>query len=178
MNFFSSGVNTIFTAAFVETGVKALYDDENLYWGFICADQDPSALKAEIMSEMNFFSVKDDSLYLFIQPDETKWEYYQLAFNPRGTRFDQKVSGKGSSGRDYAYRPDWKVITHKDKEFWTAEVIIPFASFELPNKGKTKWRINFHRMVRDDLIAPSSWAKAEKWHSPPDFGRLFFEQDK
>ena len=114
----------------------------------------------------------DDAIAIFIQPDETKPVYYQLAFNPKGLRFDQKVIG---GDKDYAYAPDWQAIVQPDDKSWTAEVRIPYKAFGLDGHGGQPWRINFHRRIRYDLVKSGSWSDdSGKWHNTERFGKLEF----
>ena len=157
-----------------EIGVKALYDDNNIYFGFICADKDPTSLKVDAEDEKDIFAVKDDVLAIFVQPDETAPIYYQLAFNARGVQFDQKVVG---NEKDYVYHPDWKMAAFPGGKYWTAEVALAYEAFGLEGRGKTNWRVNFHRVVRNGLLDPASWSlTGRNWHDPGRFGKLVFEQ--
>ena len=177
--------NAGFSAGFVtqdgqptmaETGVKAVFDDQNIYLGFICADKKPQSLKAEAKDEGSIFQQGDDLLAFFIQPDETMPIYYQLACNAQGTQFDQKVMG---ADKDYGYHPDWRTAFAVTDKYWTAEVAVPFSAFGLENQGKTKWRVNFHRIVRNGLLDPASWSLSGRdWHNPERFGRLSFGKSK
>ena len=158
--------------AFAQAGVKALYDEKNVYFGFVCADRDPKSLKAVAEEEQDVFHVRDDAIATFIQPDETRPIYYQLAFNTKGVQFDQRVVG---AERDYEYHPDWKVAVHVDKGYWSAEVALSYQAFDLADQGRGNWRINFHRIFRENQVDPSSWSfSGIEWHKPERFGRLMF----
>ena len=157
-----------------EAGVKVLYDDRNIYFGFICADKDPTSLKVDAEEEQDIFFSNDDVIASFIQPDETAPVYYQLAFNTKGVQFDQKVMG---AERDYVYHPDWQTAAFTADKYWTAEVAIPFAAFGLESAGDTNWRTNFHRIFRNRAVEPGSWSlTGREWHNPERFGRLKFEK--
>ena len=155
-----------------ETAVKALYDDNALYMGFICADRHPEKLKAIAKMEMQVFSTKDDVLAVIVQPDETYPLYYQMAINTKGVRFDQRV--KGGIKEYETFTADWKAMGSADKQYWTAEVMLPFSAFGLTGKGGTNWRINFGRAMRDSLLDVSSWSLAASWHDMERFGKMVF----
>lgn len=177
--------NAAFSAGFVnreglptlaETGVKAVYDSRNLYLAFVCADRDPSALRGEANAEQNFRwagATADDVLDIFVQPDDTKPVYYQLAFTPSGLHFDQRVIG---GDKDYAYSPDWQTGVSTAETYWTAEVVLPYKAFGASAGPNTNWRINFHRVFRGSLVDSSSWSEpGRSWHNPERFGHLVFE---
>lgn len=155
-----------------ETGVKALYDDRNIYFGFICADKNPKTLKAEAEAEAKIFQVGDDVLGIFLQPDETKPIYYQLAFNPKGVQFDQRVVG---GDKDYEYHPEWRTAISASDKYWIAEVALPYQAFGQAQRSDTNWRVNFHRVFRNGMVDNSSWSHpGTTWHNPARFGRLIF----
>lgn len=158
--------------AFAETAVKVLADRDNLYIGWVCADQAPDKLKAEGKEEKTIMQVMDDVLIMFIQPDANWPEYYQMAFNPKGVQFDQKVIG---AERDYVFHPDWQAVVQKENDCWTAEVKIPFNGLNPEGRGTGQWRINFHRLYRDNMVDPCSWSfSAMNFHWPERFGLLKF----
>lgn len=161
--------------ALVQTAVRAAHDQKSLYFAFECADREPQAIQSTATDEMALWPSGDDAIAIFLQPDEQKPLYCQLAFNAAGVQFDQKVLG---GQRDYAYHPDWKVATAVGKDAWTAEVAIPFAAFDLPSRGSGAWRANFYRRFRQDRVPSASWsplAGASDWHTLGRFGRLAFE---
>ncbi len=163
-------------AALAETGVKALYDDRNLYLAFICAEREPGAVKAAAQDESHLFHSGDDVISIFLQPDEQVLLYYQLAFNAKGVRFDQRVVGRiADFPREfYDFTADWQAAGAIDKTCWTAEAVIPFAALDPPGSGAKNWRINFHRILRDKLSEPAAWAQTGNFHAPNAAGRLEF----
>lgn len=171
-------VNADNLPAVAETALKALYDDKHLYLGFVCADKDVKALKAS-----DTFSWGDDAMALFIQPDEKTRVYYQLGFNLKGIQFNQRNDQQRETS-DYVVRPAWKSATAQGEGYWTAEVMIPCAELGVTTMTDTAWRVNFHRVVRDKLLVPSSWnypgyiGWKGPWHNTDRFGRLLLVAKK
>ena len=158
--------------SFAESGVKALYDDKNLSLAIVCADRDTQSVKADAKDEMDINSSGDDQIAIFIQPDENRPLYYQMAFNMKGVQFDQRVSG---GDRDYDYRPQWSNATQIRPKYWITEVILPYKAFGLTGPQQA-WRINICRRVRNDLLKRSSWSWLPgDWHDASRFGYLRFE---
>ena len=172
---FSSGFKTLDDApALAETAVRAMVDRQYLYFGFVCADRNVAELKATATGEREVFSSKDDVLDIFLQPDETRAVYYQMAFNPAGILFDQKVTG---GERDYDFHPDWRVAIHKGDGYWSAEVAIPFAGLGLAGKDKGSWRANAHRLFRDGALETTHWSNPRGGlHTPNRFGTIAFPE--
>lgn len=155
-----------------QTAVKAAYDDEALYLAFVCADRDTQKLKATAKDEMTIWAARDDVLITFVQPDASLPVYYQMAFNPAGIHFDQRVKGEE---RDYDFDPDWETATAKAEAHWTAEVRLPFKAFGLDGKGDANWRINFFRVMRNRELDHAEWSLHKaKWHDPRYFGKMTF----
>ncbi len=156
-----------------ETAVQVLYDDKNLYFGFICAEKDMDNLKTDADSEMQVISSHDDTIDFFIQPDENRKLYYQMAVTANGTQFDQRVDG---GKRDYAYHPNWKSVVYKGKNFWSVEMAIPVKAFCPTLNKKQQWRINFFRFFRNNYLPISMWTRMpEDLHTPHKFGMLDFK---
>ncbi|MHC4873609.1 MAG: DOMON domain-containing protein, partial [Planctomycetota bacterium] len=155
-----------------ETGIQILYDQDNLYFGFICAEKNMDQLQTTATKENEVINSKDDAVDFFIQPDENTKLYYQIALTAGGIQFDQKVkSGK----RDYVYHPDWKYGVYKGKKYWSAEMAFPVTAF-WPTLDKSRnWRVNFFRFFRNTYLPIAMWSKMpEDLHSPEKFGRLVF----
>ena len=157
-----------------QTAVKALFDDQTMYLAFVCADRDPGGLKADAETEKDMFASEDDVLATFIQPDERTPLYYQIAFNARGVRFDQRVKG---GERDYDYCPTWGAAVSVEDTYWTAEVRLPFEAFGLAGKGDTSWRMSFFRVMRNGILPRSEWSLTYgRWHTPERFGKVAFRE--
>lgn len=157
--------------ALAATGVKALYDDKNLYIAVACADRNPLRIKADAEDELQINARRDDQVAFFLQPDETVNLYYQMSFNPAGVRFDQRVRG---GERDYEFEPNWNTATAAGEQVWITEVVFPYEAFGLKGKQDT-WRINVFRRFRNDEINPSSWSwTSGNWHDLKRLGRLVF----
>ena len=155
--------------ALAQTGFKVLFDDTALYLAVACADRDSAAVKATAKDEKGINAAGDDHVAVFLQPDATKPLYYQLAFNAKGVRFDQRVAG---GHRDYAFAPAWSCATQIADGCWVTEAALPYRAFGL-GKPPSAWRINVCRRFRNDDLPASSWSWAPRgWHDAERFGFL------
>jgi hypothetical protein len=59
------------------------------------------------------------------------------------------------------FRPYWKSATFKGKDFWSVEVMIPWAAFYMTdsNKFKSTWLMNIGRQHAQSSRRISSWSK-------------------
>ena len=159
--------------ALVETVIRGVHCRDTLYLSLLCRDKAPGQARAKATSEMSLFS-GDDAVSLLIQPDVGKTgNYYQMAFNPKALRFDQKVAGRA---RDYKFAPSWQVACAVTPAGWTAEVKLPAAIFQTVLKPGDRWGLNVFRFFRQSRVPASSWSYSPRGaHCPERFGRLQFE---
>ncbi|MFA9477954.1 hypothetical protein ACERK3_06540 [Phycisphaerales bacterium AB-hyl4] len=153
-----------------EVGVQAAYDEQNIYLAFVAAEVNVDDIKATATSPHEFFPAKDDAIVIFLQPQAGEPLYYQLGFNTEGLLFHQRVLG---GDRDYTPIPDWHASVQVLDNVWTAEVVLPRAVFGIGPDADV--RVNFHRVMRDDIVPPASWSSTNRWHNPDDFGHLELE---
>jgi hypothetical protein len=158
--------------AVVETGIKAAYDDQHLYLAIACADRTPGQVQGDAENELQINAKRDDQIAIFIRPKADAGIYYQLAFNPKGMRFDQRVKG---GERDYDFAPEWQTATQVGETAWVTEVVLPYKAFDLDGPQQA-WRINVFRRFRNDELPPSGWSWTPKsWHNLERLGHLRFE---
>ena len=121
----------------------------------------------------------DDSVEMFLRLGaEPKRDYYQLTVNPHASVYDALGGDKA------AWSPkELKVAVHKGKDFWSAEIAIPFSAMKLPSNRKRlggAWRLNLTRMrparggqfTEESALAPTEDSSS---HVPAMFGYAFFE---
>ncbi len=126
----------------VETEVLMYYDDDNLYFGFVCYDDEISNLRKTICERDKMFS--DDFCGFFLDTYNEGRQAYELFVNPYGIQGDLMWTTPGNEDDtfDMIWYSDAK--TYKDK--WTIEVAIPFKSIRFPHKKVQDWQIHFLRI--------------------------------
>jgi hypothetical protein len=120
-----------------ETTVRLLWDDNYLYAGFRCADDDI----------WSYSDLADDELWegdvaaLFVKPSSSSLTYYEFVIAPNGAMFDARYPsrGAGSADRFKNWTAGAKVATSIDgtddqfvdnDDSYTVEVAIPLSVFE------------------------------------------------
>jgi hypothetical protein len=126
----------------VETEVMMYYDDDNLYFGFICYDDDISKLRKTICERDKMFS--DDFCGFFLDTYNEGRQAYELFVNPYGIQGDLMWSTPGNE--DDTFDMIWYSNAKIYKDKWTIEVAIPFKSIRFPNKKVQDWQIQFLRI--------------------------------
>lgn len=178
-------------AARVSTEVRAWYDADALYLGWICEDTDIQATFTQ--RDSRFW--EEEVVEFFVTP-LTLDRYFELQWNPLGGTFDAIIMNElGPDGRSkqikgdwsytaanmtYAVRVDGTVQSSNDRDrSWTAEVRIPFADLNVSTpKAGDVWRANFYRFNRDREAQTEqlSWSPTiwPGFHQPARFGYLRF----
>jgi len=128
------------------TEVAILYDDENLYIGVWCFDDEPVKIVAQKMKRDFNFST-EDNFELIIDTYNDKRNGYLIVTNPNGARFDALVQDNGKLV-NRAWDGVWNVKTKITDKGWFAEFEIPFSTLKFNTKDSQVWGINFERNIR------------------------------
>jgi hypothetical protein len=173
------------------TKLRLLYDDQNLYVGFECTDED--------ITER--YSKRDDPIYehetaeIFIMPHviaPALGPYVELQASPGGVIFDAAFTAR-RQGMDVSFNAGQTVATKihgtlnksDDKDQgWVSEWIVPWQGIrgvkEAPKPGD-EWRMNAFRIEKwgpaDHLNGEfTAWSppRVGDFHNTERFGRMKF----
>ncbi|HMQ69889.1 MAG TPA: DUF5916 domain-containing protein [Ignavibacteria bacterium] len=124
----------------VETEVKVFYDDENIYFAFICYEPDMTSVRASISDRDKMYG--DDWVGPFINTYGDLKQGFESYVNPKGIQGDLLWSTNNEdSNFDMIYESEAKMYSDR----WTAEMKIPFKSLRFPDKKVQEWRIHIIR---------------------------------
>lgn len=124
----------------VETEVRIFYDDDYIYFGYICHEDDMSGIRASMTDRDRMYS--DDWVGPFINTYGDLKSAFEAYVNPKGIQGDLLwTTDNEDSNFDFIYDSEAKV--YKDK--WTAEIRIPFKSLRFPDKSEQVWRVHLLR---------------------------------
>ncbi len=124
----------------VETEVKIFYDDENIYFGYTCYENDMNSVRAHLSDRDKMYS--DDWVGPFINTYGDLKQAFEAYVNPKGIQGDLLwTTDNEDSNFDLIFESEAKM--YKDK--WTAEIKIPFKSLRFPEKKEQVWRIHLLR---------------------------------
>ena len=150
------------------TEVALAFDEANLFIAFKCYSPVPP--KATV-KERDGQVWEDDAVEVFLDPTDSRSDYYQFIGNAAGAMWD-------SRGRDGSWNAKWEYAATVEKGFWTATFKIPFAALgvKAPADGAT-WGLNLCRDQQTPVKEISSWAIVEDgFHNPGQFGHLLFDR--
>jgi len=122
----------------VNTQAFIFYDDENIYVGYKCYENDINTVRKTFTSRDLIFS--DDWAGFFFDTYNEKKQAYELIVNPYGIQADLIWNAPGNE--DETYDAIWYSNAKIHDNMWSVEMVIPFKSIRFPNKSEQIW--NFH----------------------------------
>ncbi len=129
------------------TEVRVLYDDKNLYIGFVCFDPDPEQIMAPDMQRDTRMSWSNDMVTVVIASLDHYREAFEFQTNPNGARSDSFVSSEGNNS-DRDWNGLWNAASQVYDYGWSAEYVIPFHTLRFPKRPDQTWGINFGRRIQ------------------------------
>lgn len=145
------------TPAKERTIVKSLYDDEYLYFGFICFDSKPSEIRANLSERDKIF--QDDYVIVLLDTYGDAQKSYEIALNPFGIQGDLMAT---QNGEDISFDFTWFGAAEINDSGWTAEMAIPFKSLSFEEVEYPNWKFNVVRTIPRSSRTQVSWAKFDK----------------
>ncbi|OFV99904.1 MAG: hypothetical protein A3H28_10315 [Acidobacteria bacterium RIFCSPLOWO2_02_FULL_61_28] len=129
-----------------KTEVRALYDQDYIYFGIYAHDSQPSRI---IVSELkkDFNRDNGDTVEIVLDTFRDERNGYLFAINPAGAKWDGQMANEG---REINANWDavWYVKTRRVEDGWTAEIAIPFRTLKFRESDLQTWGINFQRNLR------------------------------
>lgn len=174
----------------LETSVKALYDDKNLYVAFDVADE---FLRSTFTNDEDHLW-EQDTVEIMADPNGDGKDYIELQVSPANKHFDthyetrrvpkpfghmeynsKLVSGVSLRG---------KLNDDDADQGYTVEIAIPWEAFSAgetktePAKAGDTFRLNFYVMdTQKEGVRAAGWSapKVGDFHVPQRFGKLIFD---
>ncbi len=123
----------------VRTQVLIGYDDFNLYFGFICFENDMSTIKkTRVGGGEKWKILQDDKVQIILNTFINYEESYTFWINPYGIQYTQYYKRETNSTVDINII--WYANAKINDSCWTVEVAIPFTSLRYPDEDVQKWK--------------------------------------
>ncbi len=153
------------------TEVAVLYDQNTLYLGVWCYQEDISKIVAKNMNR-DFDYRSDDNFQVVISPFNDNRNGYLFVINPNGARADIQVYGGEDGNKDW--NGVWDAKTTKTDEGWFAEVYIPFSTLQFKKDSILNWAINFERDIvsKNEEALWQGWSRDYSIYAVTNAGRL------
>lgn len=139
------------------TIVKALYNDEYLYFGFKCYDSQPEKIRANLSERDKIFS--DDYVILIIDTYGDAQKGYEIAVNPMGIQGDLLAT---FNNEDINFNMIYYTAAEKNDSGWTAEMAIPFSSLSFDDVNEPVWGFNAVRTIPRESRTQNSWVPIDR----------------
>lgn len=156
-----------------QTTFRVLYDDATLYFGILCKEPKMDGLVVQAARVHDAAMWSDDDIELFLDPVGDRMEYYQLTVNTEATQVDLYFIERGNTGKG-GWSSDWQAAVHRDKDFWSVEVAIPFGLFHnRPSRTWAEnWAFSLSRTRNPEPRYFSQFSPANRYHDVANFGTL------
>lgn len=132
--------------ATLKTEIRVLYDEDKIYFGFMCYDPEPDKINARELKRDGQLWQRNDMVSVAVATFEDMRDAYYFQTNPQGARRDMLVGQEGAN-----LNGDWNAIWEAKGSIhdlgWSVEIAIPFKSFRFPNKEEQVWGVNFSRHI-------------------------------
>jgi len=126
-----------------ETVFKVLYDDDAIYFGVACFEEDVSRVKTQLCRRDRIHD--SDMVAVFLDTYHDYTTGYNFRVNAAGVKGDGYVYNDGEMDRDWDCV--WDVEVSKDAEGWYAEFRIPFACMRYESSTDMTWGCNVYRYM-------------------------------
>ncbi|NIM59849.1 MAG: hypothetical protein GTO16_13055 [Candidatus Aminicenantes bacterium] len=131
--------------ASLKTTVKILYDENFIYFGFLCYDPRPGRIAAR-MTKRDADLTDDDAVIVGLDTFYDRRNCYYFITNLLGTQHDGRITENGLT-RETTWDGIWKSAGQKTDYGWSAEIAVDLSSLKYePGKNKT-WGFNVGRTV-------------------------------
>ncbi len=139
------------------TIIKALYDDEYIYFGFNCYDSNPEDIRANYSERDKIW--QDDYVIILLDTYGDSQKAYEIALNPYGIQGDLLAS---ANGEDLSFDLTWFGAASINDSGWTAEMKVPFKSLTFEEAENPTWKFNFVRTIPRASRTQISWMWIDK----------------
>jgi hypothetical protein len=119
-----------------KTELKILFDDDHIYFGFLCRDPEPDKILGDTIRIDG--DLRDtDSVYILIDTYDDPVNFLFFCINFLGAKSDGKILRDGHSA-DYGWDGEWEAVGRRTDFGWSAEVALERGClFEDPAESKT-----------------------------------------
>jgi len=140
----------------VKTTVKILYDENFIYFGFLCYDPQPEKIAAQVTKRDEEITHNDDAVVVFLDTFYDRRSCYFFATNLLGTQLDGRITEDGRT-RETIWDGIWKSAGQKTDIGWSAEIAIDLSCLKYqPGENKT-WGFNLGRPIAR-FLEKTFWA--------------------
>ena len=124
--------------------VRILYDDENIYFGFVCYDSQINKLVANEMRRDSRGLHENDNVFVLLDTYNDKRSGFFFRVNALGAIQDRAITNNGDT-----LNGDWDAVVACQSKInhtsWTSELSIPFSQLRFKKSDPIIWGLNVGR---------------------------------
>lgn len=125
------------------TSVMFLYDEENLYAGFVLFDSRPDEMNDALSPRDNYYP--GEWIALLLDTWDNGRQAFSFEVNLAGSQMDSRLSPEGDW--DYSWDAVWSAATARRPDGWSVEVAIPLSCLRFPEEQEQTWGFNIQRIL-------------------------------
>jgi hypothetical protein len=134
--------------------VRFLYDDENIYIGAICWEEDVDNMIVNGLKR-DFTSNQGDELGIVFDSLNDDRSGFFFSTNPAGARRDLQIANDSQINQDWD--GVWDVRVRVEEDRWVTEFMVPFKTLRFSSSETQEWGLNMYRKIRR-VNEESHWA--------------------
>lgn len=155
----------------VQTTAYLAYDPKYLYIGFRAAEPMIDKIRATV-SQRDGPVFQDDSVEVFLAPAKNRENYYHLAVNTLGTKYD-------ANDQNASWNGDWQAVAKVEADGYAVEIAVPFETLgaQAPDQS-TEWGLNLtrNRTVTGETEHLTWAVPYGSFHTPYRFGAMVLDE--
>ena len=126
------------------TEVRILYDEDNIYVGFVLYDAEPDKIIATDLRRDSRLAT-DDTIAVFFDTFHDHRNGFLFRLNPLGTKYDATVKDEREINSQWDEK--WEAAARITERGWEAEMQIPWKVLRY-RTGNHVWGVDFKREIR------------------------------
>ncbi len=129
------------------TELRVAFDDNNLYFGVVLHDSDPSGIRRSILHREGRID-QDDNIRIGLDTYHDRRNAYIFEINPFGTQGDALISDEDMTLSDWWWEGVYESEARITDEGWVVEAAIPFTTIRFADADELEMGILLERTIR------------------------------
>lgn len=115
-----------------------LYDDKNLYVGFVANQRGVPITATQSTNDVGYG--QDDAVTIAIDTSNDNSRIYSFSVTPAGVRYE-------TSSESSRYQPPWQAVAKRTADGYNAMLVIPLSDLRTQSASVQNWRVDFTRHI-------------------------------
>ena len=129
------------------TELRVAFDDNNLYFGIVLHDSDPSGIRRSILHREGRID-QDDNIRIGLDTYHDRRNAYIFEINPFGTQGDALITDESMTLSNWWWEGVYESEARITEEGWVVEAAIPFTTIRFDDADALEMGILMERTIR------------------------------